>query len=572
MSESAHPDKGPIGGQNPDYYAASSGSGAGGGGDTPLELPADVPHPLHSHPPESQQQQQHQHQQQYFPPPPPGPPPSGGPYQQQQYYPPPPPGPPPPSSSSAGQQQQQYYAPPPPAGQEHDEHHHYDDEEELPPYTPMVGDGTGSGPALTVSDHKPPVLPPRPVSAQGQGQGSGQGQQQVPQFFPPPPVSPSRYHPGGGGGGVGVGGASASSSGDGQHLQPGQQGASSSSASSGKQGWSQKLYQWSLKAGVPINKVTNKLGSEAFWPTSMDKECDKAARILKSFCKDGFYTTSSNRPPPSPGHATSPGPSSSGKTLVKIPAAAVAQARGLAIFTTFRTGLHISGAGGSGVVVARLPDNTWSPPSGFLVHTLGAGFMVGLDIYDCVCVLNTQAAVDAFVRPRVSLGGEVAVVAGPVGAGGGVDAALARGGKPVWSYMKSRGLYAGVQADGTVIVQRPGANAAFYGEEGGVPPTTTPEGGAGEHQGQQAPAQKKLDAERILRGQVTPHPGVVRDGVALWPDGARQLVEVLKAAEGRGADATVMREVGEHPTPGDLAPAAEGQGQDQGHGHGHGHK
>ena len=70
--------------------------------------------------------------------------------------------------------------------------------------------------------------------------------------------------------------------------------------------------------------------------------------------------------------------------LVKIPPHVIQNCLGIAIFTTFRTGLHISGAGGSGVVLARLPDGTWSPPSGFLVHTLGAGLMVGLDIYDSV--------------------------------------------------------------------------------------------------------------------------------------------------------------------------------------------
>jgi hypothetical protein len=43
---------------------------------------------------------------------------------------------------------------------------------------------------------------------------------------------------------------------------------------------------WGLfeKLGAPVNKLTNKIGSEAFWPTSLDHECDKSARILKSFC------------------------------------------------------------------------------------------------------------------------------------------------------------------------------------------------------------------------------------------------------------------------------------------------
>ena len=45
---------------------------------------------------------------------------------------------------------------------------------------------------------------------------------------------------------------------------------------------------WFEKAGTPINKISNKLGAEAFWPTTLDKESDKAARILRSFCIDGF--------------------------------------------------------------------------------------------------------------------------------------------------------------------------------------------------------------------------------------------------------------------------------------------
>jgi hypothetical protein len=46
--------------------------------------------------------------------------------------------------------------------------------------------------------------------------------------------------------------------------------------------------KWFDKVGVPVNKATNKLGAEAFWPTSLEKESDKAARILRSFCIDGF--------------------------------------------------------------------------------------------------------------------------------------------------------------------------------------------------------------------------------------------------------------------------------------------
>ncbi|KAI0017842.1 hypothetical protein F4780DRAFT_754094 [Xylariomycetidae sp. FL0641] len=480
-----------------------------------------------------------QRQEQFYPPPPPGPPPVSTPTtphpdqvpQHEQEYPPPPSGPPPsyqedmenhpPSGSPSESQNKTHYPPPPPGpppAQDTTAAYlgHYDGagpSDSAPP--PGYTDESGAGAQFTDSKPVPPALPPRPVSSQ-----------QVPQFEPPPtsPGQPQFAPPPASPRPAAATSASATTE------------AGPSDATSKAKHFGQKFYQWGIKAGLPINKITNKLGSEAFWPTTMDKECDKAARILKSFCKDGFYTTQSEHPPPSPGHPKTPGPSSASKVLIKIPTAAIKNAKGLAIFTTFRTGFHISGAGGSGIVMARLPDGSWSPPSGFLVHTLGAGFMVGLDIYDCVCVLNTQAAVDAFTKPRLSLGGELSVVAGPVGAGGGIESALAKGSKPVWSYMKSRGFYAGVQADGTVIIQRPEANAVFYGDP-------------------------KISPPQILKGQVEARPGQTADNgtIRMWPDGAHQLIEVLKAAEGQRASEQVLREMGNEPTPGDLA-ATEREG------------
>ena len=51
----------------------------------------------------------------------------------------------------------------------------------------------------------------------------------------------------------------------------------------GKSGFD-KVWKAADKLGAPVNRLSNKLGSEAFWPTTLDKESDKAARILKTFC------------------------------------------------------------------------------------------------------------------------------------------------------------------------------------------------------------------------------------------------------------------------------------------------
>lgn len=196
----------------------------------------------------------------------------------------------------------------------------------------------------------------------------------------------------------------------------------------------------------------------------------------------------------------------------------IANAKGLAIFTGFRAGMYLAGAGGSGVVVARLADGTWSPPSAFSVRSGGIGLVYGVDVYDCVCVLNTQAAVDAYATPETKLGGAFALAAGPIG---GTPNAASKDVKPVWTYTKSRGLYGGLTVDGTTIKEKPQVNADFYG--------------------------RTVSTAQILKGQVEP-----QTGAAQWPAGAKQLTEVLKMAEHKGADAAVLQEVSNEPTPGDL--------------------
>lgn len=170
--------------------------------------------------------------------------------------------------------------------------------------------------------------------------------------------------------------------------------------------------------------------------------------------EDGFYEEETQQTPE--------GPKKKQKVLKKIPSEVIRNAKGLAIFTTMRTGLWISGAGGSGILVGRLPDGSWSPPSGILVHTAALGFLVGVDIYDCVVVINTQQALDAFSKIRCTLGGEVSAVAGPLGVGGVVDSEVHKRRAPIFTYLKSRGFYAGVQVDGTIVVERSDENEKFY--------------------------------------------------------------------------------------------------------------
>jgi len=255
-------------------------------------------------------------------------------------------------------------------------------------------------------------------------------------------------------------------------------------------------HKWFHKVG-PHMKLSNKLGAETFWPNTLDKEADKAARILRSFCIDGAAAAGGSQPVDQAG-----GKQSTDKNHKKhqIPQEVIKNAKGLAVFTVLRAGFNWSGAGGSGVVIRKLPNGHWSPPSAILIHTLGWGLVAGADIYDCVVVLNEEEGMEGFKKPRFTLGGEVSAAVGPVGAGGGVDSEVFKRKAPVWTYIKSRGLYIGMQVDGTVIAERKGENERFYGVD-------------------------KVDSAQILEGKVTPPPGSFTT-----------LQETLQAIEGRPHD------------------------------------
>ncbi|PWO00426.1 DUF500-domain-containing protein, partial [Tilletiopsis washingtonensis] len=215
--------------------------------------------------------------------------------------------------------------------------------------------------------------------------------------------------------------------------------------------------------GKGVNRLANRAGAESFWPTELaEGEIEKAARILRSF-SDGAQADDDGDL--SGGVADPKGKGKKDKrhqkVVKKIPPKALQGACGIVIMTLFRTGFGVSGASGSGVVVARLPDGSWSPPSGLLVHTIGFGWLIGLDVYDVVLVLRKPGALEEFMKPKVSLGVEFSVAAGPVGNGAMLEGGP--NGAACWSYTKSKGAYVGLQLDGSVILKRDDANARFYG-------------------------------------------------------------------------------------------------------------
>lgn len=143
-----------------------------------------------------------------------------------------------------------------------------------------------------------------------------------------------------------------------------------------------------------------------------------------------------------------------------IPEAVLRDAKGLAILQVAKGGFGVTGRLGKGIVVART-GRGWSGPAFISTGGVGFGPQIGGSVTDLVLVLNTRAAVEAFARGgTVSLTGDLTAAAGPVGRTVQVDAVPVA---PVYSYSRSKGLFAGVSIGGTAFVSRPDTNDQYYG-------------------------------------------------------------------------------------------------------------
>jgi lipid-binding SYLF domain-containing protein len=142
-----------------------------------------------------------------------------------------------------------------------------------------------------------------------------------------------------------------------------------------------------------------------------------------------------------------------------IPAHVLRDARGLAIIRVLKVGFGISGKGGQGVVVART-GHGWTGPSFVGTGGAGFGFQIGAQVTDFVFVLNNSDAVRAFSRDgNVTIGADASAAAGPVGrdAQAGVLPTAA-----IYTYSRSRGLFAGASLEGAIIATQKDANARYY--------------------------------------------------------------------------------------------------------------
>jgi hypothetical protein len=94
----------------------------------------------------------------------------------------------------------------------------------------------------------------------------------------------------------------------------------------------------------------------------------------------------------------------------------------------------------------------------------GFGGQIGFELTDFVFILNDASAVRTFAQVgSLTLGGNVSIAAGPVGRNAeAAGAASLKGVSGIFAYSKTKGLFAGVSLEGSVLIERRDANEKMY--------------------------------------------------------------------------------------------------------------
>ena len=139
----------------------------------------------------------------------------------------------------------------------------------------------------------------------------------------------------------------------------------------------------------------------------------------------------------------------------------VGRAKGVLIAPAIlKAGFIFGGSGGRAVLIARDPKSgKWVGPAFYALATASVGFQAGVEVSEAVTLVMTDKGMNALLTPSFKIGGDASVAAGPVGAGAKSNVVA-----DLISFSRSKGVYGGLNLDGTVVNTSDDWNQAYYGK------------------------------------------------------------------------------------------------------------
>jgi len=139
----------------------------------------------------------------------------------------------------------------------------------------------------------------------------------------------------------------------------------------------------------------------------------------------------------------------------------LANAKGVLIVPkVVKVGFVFGGSGGRGVLLVRGENGKWNGPGFYTVGTTSVGFQAGVSNSEVVMLVMTDKGVNSLLSNTMKLGGDASVAAGPTGQGANATVT-----EDIVAFSRSKGLYGGLNLEGSSIKPANDWNSAYYGKD-----------------------------------------------------------------------------------------------------------
>ncbi|MCE7064807.1 lipid-binding SYLF domain-containing protein [Dyadobacter sp. CY326] len=145
-----------------------------------------------------------------------------------------------------------------------------------------------------------------------------------------------------------------------------------------------------------------------------------------------------------------------------IPAQLLDISKGIIIVPKLiNAGLVVGGKHGKGIAMVKNDKGEWSDPVFVTITGGSVGAQIGVQAVDLVLIFKSSKTLTEIGKGSFTLGGDLSVAAGPMGrsSSASTDYKLEA---EVYSYSRSKGLFAGVTINGAALEVDAKANSAFY--------------------------------------------------------------------------------------------------------------
>jgi lipid-binding SYLF domain-containing protein len=128
-----------------------------------------------------------------------------------------------------------------------------------------------------------------------------------------------------------------------------------------------------------------------------------------------------------------------------------------------KVALGIGGSHGKGIATCRAADGGWSAPAPITITGGSWGLQLGGQAVDLVMVVTNEKGMQHLLSSKFKLGADASAAAGPVGRNAGADTDWKMKAE-VLTYSRARGVFAGVDLNGSAISQDKDETRVLYGK------------------------------------------------------------------------------------------------------------